>query len=423
MKKPLVMLLAGGGGTRLGVLVKHRAKPAVPFGGRYRIIDFALSNVMHAELDHAGVLTQYKPLSLMEHIGVGEAWNLYGHLRGVHTLPPRTGEADSDWYQGTADAIWQNMDFMKAMKPERVLVLSGDHIYRMDYQRMVAEHVSRKADVSIAVMDVAAEDVSRFGMIWADGEGSITRFEEKPARADTRLASMGIYVFEWPCLVEALERIVATRIGNDFGHDIMPRLLGPKRMLVHRFDGYWRDVGTISSYFQANMDLLRPSSGLDLDRWEIGTRDDPRQVGDRPPVRFGTAASCDQVLVSDGCRIDGRVRRSVLSPDVTVEAGAEVEDAILMHGVVIRRGAVVRRAVLDKGVILGAGARILGGSKAAPNAEYAKCQLDGLSVLGKDVQVPDGVSLGANVVCESGAGGGDFKGDVPDGATVRASGE
>ncbi len=418
MKKPLVMLLAGGGGTRLSVLVKHRAKPAVPFGGAYRIIDFALSNVMHAELDHVGILTQYKPLSMMEHVGVGEAWNLNGHLRGAHILPPRTGEADSDWYQGTADAIWQNMDFMSSLKPERVLILSGDHIYHMDYRRMLEEHMAKKADVSIAVMEVAAEDVSRFGMIWSDEEGFISRFEEKPAKADTRLASMGIYLFEWSCLEEALQQIVATRVGNDFGHDVLPHLLGKKRMITHRFDGYWRDVGTISSYFQASMDALDRASGLDLDAWQISTQDVTHQDGDRTPACFMSSSDCKDVLVSAGCRIAGDVRRSLLSPDVVVEAGALVEDSILMHGVHVGAGAVVRRAVLDKGVQVGAGVRIEAGDAKVTNVQYEKCSLAGMTVVAKDVSLPAGLSLGSAVVVEAGVKESDFPSSVPAGATI-----
>lgn len=420
MSKPLVMLLAGGGGTRLGTLVKRRAKPAVPFAGRYRIIDFALSNVMHAGLDWVGVLTQYKPLSLMRHLGVGGAWNLRGRRRGIRILPPRTGEDASDWYRGTADAVWQNIDFMRQMRPERVLILSGDHIYRMDYQRMLAEHLERRADLSIALMEVAAEDTSRFGMVWTEADGTIVRFEEKPAAADTRLASMGIYLFEWDCLVEALERVVATRQGFDFGFDIMAGLLDRRRVVGHSFDGYWRDVGTVSSYFAANMDALDPDSGVDLDRWEICTRDEQDPAGDRTPARFGGDADCQQSLIAAGCRVDGRVVRSILSPDVTIEPGAAVEDAILMNGCTVRAGARVQRAVLDKQVEIGPGSAVNGGRATAANERYRKCQLDGLSVIGKGVRVPGGIALGAEVVIEAGVEPERFSGDLADGATLAA---
>lgn len=420
MNKPLVMLLAGGGGTRLGTLVKRRAKPAVPFAGRYRIIDFALSNVMHAGLDWVGVLTQYKPLSLMRHLGVGGAWNLRGRRRGIRILPPRTGEEASDWYRGTADAVWQNIDFMRQMRPERVLILSGDHIYRMDYQRMLAEHLERRADLSIALMEVAAEEVSRFGMVWTEGDGTIVRFEEKPAAADTRLASMGIYLFEWDCLVEALERVVATRQGFDFGFDIMAGLLDRRRVVGHRFDGYWRDVGTVSSYFAANMDALDAASGLELDRWEICTRDEQDPAGDRTPARFGGGADCQHSLIAAGCRVDGRVVRSILSPDVTIEPGAVVEDAILMDGCTVCAGARVRRAVLDKQVEIGPNSAVSGGRASAGNERYRKCQLDGLSVIGKGVRVPAGIALGAEVVVEAGVEPARFSGDLADGATLAA---
>jgi len=418
--KPLVMLLAGGGGTRLGTLVHRRAKPAVPFGGPYRIIDFALSNVMHASLDWVGVLTQYKPLSLMSHIGVGEPWNFQGRHRGVRILPPRTGAEASDWYQGTADAFWQNMDFMESKRPEHVLVLSGDHIYRMDYRRMVEDHLARRADVTIAVMEVPAEDCSRFGMIHVDAHDTVVRFEEKPAKTDAKLASMGIYVFEWSCLSQALREIVATKQGTDFGHDVMPKLLGSKRLVVHRFAGYWRDVGTIASYFQSNMDALDPRSGLDLDRWEICTREETDLPGDCPPSRFGRVSACESVLVSAGCQIDGTVCRAVLSPEVRIGKGARVENAVLMHGVSIGPGAVVHDVIMDKNARVGAATVIDGGRKgAAPNAEYKKCDLQGMVVIGKDVRVPEGIRLGSNVVIESGVTEKSFSGDVPDGATVK----
>jgi glucose-1-phosphate adenylyltransferase len=415
------MLLAGGGGTRLGVLVKQRAKPAVPFAGNYRIIDFALSNVMHAGLDWVGVLTQYKPLSLMRHLGVGGAWNLRGRRRGVHILPPRTGEDAADWYRGTADAIWQNFEFMRNMKPERVLILSGDHIYRMDYRRMLDEHLQAKADLSIALMEVAPEDVSRFGMVWTDEKGQITRFEEKPDRADTSLASMGIYLFEWDCLAEALHEIVATRQGFDFGFDIMAQLLATRRVMAHRFCGYWRDVGTVASYFAANMDLLDPASGFDLDRWEICTRDDDGPEGDRPPTRMGRQADCRRCLISPACVVDGQVTDSILSPEVRIGAGAVVEHSILMDGVIVEPGARVVRAVIDKGALIGAGASILGGRTEVTNPRFAKCQLDGLTVIGKSACIPGGLQVGSSVVIDAGIRAAALTEDLPDGAAVLAS--
>ncbi len=418
MKKPLAMLLAGGGGTRLGPLVKQRAKPAVPFAGRYRVIDFALSNVMHAGLDWVGLLTQYKPLSLMRHVGVGGAWNLQGRRRGVHILPPRTGEEASDWYRGTADAVWQNFNFMQSMNPERVLILSGDHIYRMDYRRMLDEHLQRRADLSIAVMEVAAQDVSRFGMVWTDEQGAITRFEEKPARTDTRLASMGIYLFEWSCLAEVLQQIVATRQGFDFGFDIMARMLGSRRVVAHRFRGYWRDVGTVSSYFSANMDALQPDSGLDLDSWEICTRDEDDPGGDRPPAWFGPQAECHRSLVSDGCTIGGSVYRSVLSPNVHLEPGARVEESILMDGVFVGRDARICRTVVDKQVWIGPGVELGGGRDEVLSQRFSKCQLDGISVIGKAARVPAGIRIGSNAVIEAGVDEDQFEGDVPDGASL-----
>jgi glucose-1-phosphate adenylyltransferase len=422
VSKPLVMLLAGGGGTRLGVLVHDRSKPAVPFGGCYRIIDMALSNVMHAGLDWVGVLTQYQPLSLMSHIGTGEPWNFHGYRRGVRMLPPRTGQVASDWYRGTADAIWQSMDFMRPLHPERVLVLSGDHVYRMDYSAMLQKHVEGKADVTVAVREVEARDVSRFGMVWTDAAGNITRFEEKPPAADTRLASMGIYIFEWRCLIQALQEIVGSGKGTDFGKDVIPALLGRKHFVAHSFDGYWRDVGTLSSYFEASMDTLDPESGLDLDAWEICTSDQYSGPGDRPPSVFGPHAKLRDTRVPAGCRIDGSVYKSVLFSGVRVARGARVEEAILLDGVRIDEGAIVRRAIIDKEARVCSGAIIDGGRKTAPNAKYGKCDAAGLSLIGKGVCLPAGLRVGSNVVIEPWANENSFVSDVPDGETVSGTG-
>lgn len=418
MKNPLVMLLAGGGGTRLGELVRYRAKPAVPFAGQYRIIDFALSNVMHAGFDLVGVLSQYKPISLMRHLRMGEAWNLHGLRRGVRILPPRTGDRASDWYHGTANAVWQNQEFIDAQRPERVLILSGDHIYRMDYRKMLAEHLDRRADLTIATMPVEPQDASRFGMIWTDDSGRIVRFEEKPDRADTDLASMGVYLFERDCLEYALREIVATGQGDDFGQHIMPRLLSSHRVCAHRFEGYWRDVGTIASYFNANQDALDPSSGLDLDSWEICTQADIDQYGVSPPARYTQDADCTQSLVSPGCVVGGTVIRSLLSPGVQIRAGARVEESILFNGVIVEAGASVRRAIVDKYTRIGSGAVLDGGRDQTPNRNYARCQLAGMVVIGKRTQIPDKINIGSNVVIEGGVTEDRFTGDIPDGATV-----
>lgn len=421
MKKPLVMLLAGGGGTRLGPLVKHRAKPAVPFAGRYRIIDFALSNVMHAGLDWVGLLTQYKPLSLMRHVGIGASWNLSGRRRGLRILPPRTGEEASDWYRGTADAIWQNTEFMRQMKPERVLILSGDHIYRMDYRRMLEEHLDKRADLSLAVMEVQPEEVSRFGIVWTSPDGVITRFEEKPKQATSRLASMGVYLFEWSCMETALEEIVRTRLGFDFGYDIMARLLERYRVVAHRFEGYWRDVGTVGSYFQANQDALNPESGLDVWSWEICTQDESGP-SDRPPASFGCSARIESSLISPGCRVDGDLHRSIISANVVIGPGARVEEAILMDGVVVGPGAELRRVIVDKGVQIGPQAKLLAGDRSATsNFQYDRCELSGMSVVGKGCRLPAEIQMGSNVVIEPGAVESDFPARVQDGATVIAS--
>jgi len=296
----------------------------------------------------------------------------------------------------------------------------------MDYQQMLAEHLESRADVTLAVMEVEKKDCSRFGIVWTDGAGNVTRFEEKPAETETRLASMGIYLFEWPCLVEALHEYVGVRQGVDFGSDVMPQLLNDKRLVAYRFSGYWRDVGTLSSYFQASQDAINPASGLDLDSWEICTSEDGLLRGDRPPARFGSQSAGRDSLVSQGCRIDGAINRAVISPEVSIAASARVEDSVLMAGVRVGPGAVIRGAVIDKDVQIGAGVVINGRSSEHPvvtNAEYPRCDLDGLTLIGKGSRIPDGISLGANVVVQPGVDPGAFsQSQVPDGSTIKFNG-
>ncbi|HWU37674.1 MAG TPA: sugar phosphate nucleotidyltransferase, partial [Candidatus Acidoferrum sp.] len=315
-KDTLVMLLAGGVGSRLSILASERAKPAVPFGGAFRIIDFTLSNVMHSGLELVGLLTQYRPLSLMDHVRNGEPWDLIGRARGVKILPPQTGQKDSDWYKGTADAVYQNLAFVQERTPDKVLILSGDHIYRMDYEQMIAAHEAHGADVTIAAMPVPWDETHRFGVIIAGEDGVITDFQEKVKNAKSNLASMGVYVFNAGVLVEELRAVVGARQGYDFGKDIIPGMLGRRKMLRYPFSGYWRDVGTIKSYHEANMDCLHPDSGLDLRRWEIRTAPDVQHPGDRPPILVGSAASVNNCLVGRGCVISGDIAQSIIFPGV-----------------------------------------------------------------------------------------------------------
>jgi glucose-1-phosphate adenylyltransferase len=399
----LVMLLAGGVGSRLNILASERAKPAVPFGGAFRIIDFTLSNVMHSGLEMVGLLTQYRPLSLMDHVRNGEPWDLVGRARGVRILPPHTGDADSDWYKGTADAIYQNLAFVEGHAPDKVLILSGDHIYRMDYEQMIAAHEAHGADLTIAAIPVPWEETHRFGVMVASGDGWITEFQEKVRSAKSNLASMGVYVFGGAALLEELRAVVGTRKGFDFGKDIIPGMLGRRRLLCFPFRGYWRDVGTIKSYHEANMDCLNPDSGLDLRSWEIRTAPDVGSSGDRPPTRLGSAASVRSALIARGCLIEGHVERSLIFPGVVVGKDAVVRDSIVMQDTVIGDRCRIEYAILDKLCRLDAGVVVGTGSSAIVNREFPNHLDCGISVLGKASVIPAGVRVGRNCIIRPGA--------------------
>ena len=413
----LVLLLAGGIGSRLNLLVEHRAKPAVPFGGLYRIIDFSLSNVMNSGFTKVGVLTQYKPLSLMAHIGGGEAWDFTGRTRGVKILPPRTGEKDSDWYQGTADAIRQNIDFIKDNPSEQVVILSGDHIYRMDFDAMVSYHQHKKADITIGMMVVAKRDIHQFGAGIINAENRIIDWEEKPAVPRTNLASMGIYVFDTKYLLRTLAQ---DRSEVDFGMHIIPRAIDEDRVFAYPFYGYWRDVGTIQSYWETNMDITRDDSGISPEEWEI--RSNPDYGGrpmDRAPARFMAGSTVSASMVSSGCIIEGTVINSVLSPGVHVKKGAIVSNSVIFADSIIEEGAVVDLAICDKRVHVGKGSVIgEGPNLTIVNKQFPKHLYTGISLVGKEARVPAGVKVGRNCIVGFG-----FTGDSFDGRHFLADGE
>lgn len=363
-KECVAMLLAGGEGSRLQPLTSSLAKPAVPFGGKYRIVDFTLSNCANSGIDTVGVLTQYQPLVLSEYIGDGRAWDLDRLAGGVRILPPYKARRGGDWYRGTANAVWQNREFILRYMPKTVLVLSGDHIYRMNYRAMLAEHIERGADATVAVIEVPMEDASRFGILSADGEGRMITFEEKPKHPKSNLASMGIYVFNTKYLFRYLKQDAADPTSkNDFGKNVIPTMLAEGgRIFVHRFQGYWRDVGTLESLWQANMDLIGERPAFDLFGGEerVFSRSDAAL-----PQFLGESAQVKNSILSQGCRVLGRVERSVLSPGVVVEEGASVCDSVLMQNVCIKKGATVEYAILDESVTVGEGERI--GSPRAEN--------------------------------------------------------
>ena len=359
-KEMIAMLLAGGQGSRLYALTQKLAKPAVPFGGKYRIIDFPLSNCINSGIDTVGILTQYQPLVLNEYIGNGQPWDLDRLFGGVHVLPPYQKASGSDWYKGTANAIYQNISFIERYDPEYVIILSGDQICKQDYSDFLRFHKEKNAEFSVAVMEVPWEDASRFGLMVADEDDRITEFQEKPKNPKSNLASMGIYIFNWDILKKYLEEDEQDpNSENDFGNNIIPNLLKDhRRMYAYHFNGYWKDVGTIPSLWEANMEVLDPEhSGINLfdDDWKIYSRNPVL-----PPQKIGPRAVVQDSLVTEGCKIYGNVHHSVLSAGVVVEEGATVEDAVLMDGVVVKAGAVVKRCILAEDVVIGAGARVGG---------------------------------------------------------------
>lgn len=353
MKKKIVaMLLAGGQGSRLGVLTSNMAKPAVPFGGKYRIIDFPLSNCVNSGIDTVGVLTQYRPLALNSYLGTGQHWDLDRNRGGVFVLPPYMTENDGRWYSGTANAIWQNREFVDQYNPQYVLILSGDHIYKMNYDQMLKFHVARKADATIAVLEVPMEETHRFGIMNTDEENNITSFEEKPKHAKSNKASMGIYIFDWQKLKSYMAADDADpNSSNDFGKNIIPAMLNNgEKLVAYPFSGYWKDVGTVKSLWEANMDLIGESPVLDLEdsSWRIYTRDPAK-----PPHFVGPDAKVKTSLVSEGCVVEGIVERSVLFGGAQVEAGAEVYDSVIMPDAVVKAGARINKAIIGENTVVG----------------------------------------------------------------------
>ena len=354
-KDCVAMLLAGGQGSRLGILTESVAKPAVPFGGKYRIIDFPLSNCTNSGIDVVGVLTQYKPLELNSYIGSGSPWDLDLSNGGVFVLPPYMKAKSGEWYKGTANAIYQNLDFIRQYNPEYVLILSGDHIYKMDYSEMIRFHQDSEADCTIAVREVPWEDASRFGLMFTNDKNEIIEFQEKPAKPKSNKASMGVYVFTWNKLEKYLTEDEADpNSSNDFGKNIIPKMLDAKeKLFAYDFNSYWKDVGTIESLWEANMDLLADEMPIDLydTKWRIHSRNPSM-----PPHYIAEGASVKNSLITEGCEVYGKVEHSVLFAGIDVEEGASVIDSVVMPGAKIGRGAVIRRAILSENCVIQPGA-------------------------------------------------------------------
>ena len=398
----LTLILAGGEGERLSILSQVRAKPGVPFGGKYRIIDFALSNTVNSGLSDVGILTQYAPRSLIDHIGVGRPWDLDRSRGGVSLLQPYIGRGRArDWYRGTADAVLQNLDFVADRDPELVLVLAGDHVYKMDYRPFIELHREKQAEVTCAVRTVPIEEAHRFGILSVDDDGRVTEFIEKPANPPSNLVSMGVYVFSWPFLREILspERV-------DFGRDVLPRMVASgRRVYAYEFGGYWQDVGTVESYWRTNLDLLGDDPGIDLYErgWLIYTRSE-----ERAPAMIRPQARIERSMVSHGCVVEGTVERSVLSPGVRIGPGAVVRDSIVMFDSVIGPDAVLDRAIVDKECIVGAEAVVGEGADLRPNRNEPERLYAGLTLVGKQARIPRGVRIGRNCRIDPGAVERDF---------------
>jgi glucose-1-phosphate adenylyltransferase len=405
----MALVLSGGGGERLSVLTAERAVSAVPFGGKYRIIDFVLSNLCHSGAEHVGVITQHAPISLHDHIGAGRPWDFDRRSGGVLILQPYLTRSSAGWYRGTADSIAQNWDVISDRRPARILVLSGDQVYRMDYRALLETHVERRAAVTMAVTPVPPEQRRRFGMVTFGPDGRVRSLVEKPETAATPFASIGIYLFETEVLGEALRGHPVNLVLDV----LRPMLESGVRMIAHEFDGYWEDVGTVGSYYRSSLELLAPEPRFQLadQRWPILTRDE-----ERPPVLMREGARVEDSLIANGCRVAGSVRRSILFPGVTVESGAEIVESVVMSDVVVEPGARVDRAILDKYVRVGEGAVVghgeIGGGR---ESEW----LEGLTLVGKDAVIPAGARAGRSVVIGVGGGPPDFEaGEIAPGTVV-----
>ena len=388
-KRCVAMLLAGGQGSRLMVLTENTAKPAVPFGGKYRIIDFPLSNCVNSKIDTVGILTQYQPLELNEYIGNGQPWGLNSSHGGVQVLPPYAKSKNSEWYKGTANAIYQNIPFIERYNPDNVLILSGDHIYKMDYAAMLRFHEQRDSDCTIAVREVPLKEASRFGIMNTREDGSIYEFEETPKKPKSTNASMGIYVFKWSVLKAFLEADEADRTSeNDFGKNIIPAILNAgHRLYAYRFEGYWKDVGTISSLWEANMDLLGKHPAFDI----YGTAGHKIYARNQamPSSYIAKSAEIRESFVAEGCNIEGCITHSIISTGCTVGKGVEISDSVIMPDVTIENGAVIRSAIIAEGCHIKAGARV---------GDYVEGEERKISVIGKDKTIAEGTVIDAGAI-------------------------
>jgi glucose-1-phosphate adenylyltransferase len=415
----VAIILAGGAGTRLGVLSERRAKPAVPFAGRYRIIDFTLSNCVNSGIYDVGVLTQYMPRSLNDHIGIGRPWDLDRSRGGVSLLQPYQAREHQQWYGGTADAVLQNLDYIVGSRADTVLILSGDHIYKMDFRPMLRFHEERRADLTLAAMNVPPAETSRFGIVLSDESGRVTTFLEKPKEAPSTLANMGVYVFSASALIERLQTLSPKHADLDFGKHVIPSMVEKQALYVFPFDGYWVDVGTVDAYWQTSMELVSGQSQLNLydPTWVIHTRSEGRA-----PVKTGPQGLIHESMVCNGCIVRGQVVRSVLSPGVYVSPGAAVRESVILKDTWIGPGVVDDRCIVDKNAVVGAGTYLGWGEDLhTPNAASPDQLFSGITVVGENAHIPPKLRIGRNVIVRLGvdeAAFERFSGVVPSGETV-----
>ena len=419
-KEMIAMLLAGGQGSRLGILTSKVAKPAVSFGGKYRIIDFPLSNCINSGVDTVGVLTQYQPLRLNTHIGIGIPWDLDRNIGGVTVLPPYEKSTNSEWYTGTANAIYQNIDYMETFHPDYVLILSGDHIYKMDYEVMLDFHKANEADVTIAVMPVPIEEAKRFGIMITDDNKQITDFEEKPENPRSNLASMGIYIFSWQALKDSLIKM-ANVPNEDFGKHVIPYLFEQgARCFAYEFNGYWKDVGTLNSYWEANMELIDivPDFNLYEEYWKIYTRSDAL-----PPQYVSSGSIVERTIVGEGASISGKVYNSVIGCNVTIGKNTVISDSIIMNDTVIGDGCEIRKSIIAEEVHIGNDVK-LGMGDEVPNETDPTIYTSGIVTIGERTNIPDGVTIGKNTMISGNTTSADYPdGFLTSGKTLVKAGE
>ncbi|WP_408956295.1 glucose-1-phosphate adenylyltransferase [Natroniella sp. ANB-PHB2] len=413
--KTLALILAGGRGTRLDILSDHRAKPSVPFAGKYRIIDFTLSNCVNSGIYNIGILTQYLPMSLNNHIGIGKPWDLDRKIGGITLLQPYTG-SEGGWYEGTAHAVYRNINFIEAQAPNYVVILSGDHIYKMDYNKIISYHKAKGADLTIAAQRVPMEEANRFGILEPNEEMKIIDFQEKPDAPPSNLASMGIYVFSTELLISKLKEY-CSRECSDFGHHIIPKIIEQDESYLYEFEDYWKDVGTLESFWETNLNLVESISDINLynNNWKLHTRSE-----EEPPVKFEKNGLAIKSLVSNGSVIKGQVNNSVISPGVVVGEGAVVKDSIIFNDTIIKDNAIIEQSIIDKNVVVGENSKIGVGDDLTANFEKPTLLKNGLNVIAKGAKIPSNIEIERNCRIVSYVKKSDFNSkNVASGSTIR----